>query len=419
MRNRLIRIIVLVLVQVFVITCSHEIKIHSERTISESRDAFHEQLISKTINAALMTPLNESSEGLWQGAFWAVELSGHRSSLTDSAVTVAVQSFRERSRGFQRALLEVVYTLYPKEFQQEILEFLPTLNSEKLFAMAVHYLLKADPELDPQTLLSDLDLLYPDWSLDPILWSLVSTLEDTLPNHPPIADLLHAEFISGLPVLFSFQPENRDYSGLLVIRDAKGNFVKNSHGSLVSMKHLGRAVTNLPWYLTNGNTPPGIYSIQGLGSSNNVFIGPTPTVQMRMPFEINLASFMHDPELKQDWDYQYYDGLLPPTWQDYFPIWGSYFAGEAGRSEIIAHGSTINPEYYRDLPCYPLTPSLGCLTTYEAWSEADGSLIQSDQQQLVDLMDKFDIHKGFLVVVPIPEINHNLEIKDLEVFFSD
>ena len=128
---------------------------------------------------------------------------------------------------------------------------------------------------------------------------------------------------------------------------------------------------------------------------------------------------MHDPEFKQDWDYQYYDGLLPSTWQDYFPIWGSYFAGEAGRSEIITHGSTINPEYYRDLPCYPLTPSLGCLTSYEEWSAADGSIVRSDQQRLVNQIKEMGMTKGLLVVVPVPDINHNLGIKDLESLFQN
>ncbi len=408
----------IVLVLILLAGCSNQIELQSERTTVAARDSFHVQLISKTINQALQTPLDASSEGLWQGAFWAMELSGHTSALTDSAIFSAMQGFTEHSSGFQRALLEVVYTLYPKAYTEEIRELLPVVKSEKLFAMAINYLLKADPNLHADQLLLDLDMLYPDWPLNPILWSLVKTLEDTL-SYPPIIDLLRAEFIPELPVLFSLQPDNRDFSGLLIIRNDRGEFLKNPDGSLTNFRQLGRAVTNMPWYLTNGNTPPGIYSLQGLDVSDNVFIGPTRTVQTRMPFETDLGSFMHDPELKQDWNYQHYTNLLPSSWQDYFPIWGSFFAGQAGRSEIIAHGSTINPEYYGDLPCYPLTPSLGCLTTYEEWSGVDGSIVSSDQQRLVNKMIGMGITKGLLVVVPIPDINHNLGIEDLESFFQD
>ncbi len=413
MRTRLIGSILLSLAQLVWISCSNEINLRSDRTITEARDTFHENLINETIDAALRTPLSNSTEGLWQGAFWAMELSGYTSALTDSAVQQAMESFTNHSPGFMRSLLEVVYTSYPKTFQTEIRELLPLLNSAKLYAMAINYLLQANPALQADTLLLDLDMLYPDWSHDPILLSLVSSLTDSMAS-PPISDLLHAELILGLPVLFSLQPDNRDYSGVLIFRGSEGNFLRNDSGELLYIQHLARAVTNLPWYLTNGNTPPGIYSIQGLGVSDNVFIGPTPTVQTRMPFETDLAAFMHDPELKQDWDHLHYSDLLPASWQDYFPIWGSFYAGKAGRSEIIAHGSTINPEYYRNLPCYPLTPSLGCMTAFESWSPTTGELIESGQLELIHTLESLDMTTGLLVVVPFGDVDHHLGESDIQ-----
>jgi hypothetical protein len=417
-RNYLRGSILILLILGLCTACDHRIELRSDRTTSAAREVFHDKLISKTIHQALGTPLTDSSEALWQGAFWAMELSGYTSARTDSAVFSAMAQFKEHTPGFQRALLEVIFTCYPTTFRREIAELLPLLNSEKLYAMAIHYLLRADPLLDPQKLLDDLDMLYPEWPQDPILWSLVQTLEDSLAL-PPVRDLLASDFVPGLPILFSFQPENRDFSGRLIIRDSNGVFHRNPDGSLFAIRQLGRAVTNLPWYLTNGNTPPGIYSFNGLGRSDNVFIGPTPTLQMRMPFETDLGSFLHAPGLADEWDFQFYESLLPPSWRSYFPIWGSYFAGQAGRSEIIAHGSTINPEYYQDLPCYPMTPSLGCLTAYEAWSAEDGSLIVSEQQQLVDQMRKLRITKGLVVVIPLPGIEHNLGIEDVERLFTE
>jgi hypothetical protein len=125
MRTRLIGSILLSLAQLVWISCSNEINLRSDRTITEARDTFHENLINETIDAALRTPLSNSTEGLWQGAFWAMELSGYTSALTDSAVQQAMESFTNHSPGFMRSLLEVVYTSYPKTFQTEIRELLP------------------------------------------------------------------------------------------------------------------------------------------------------------------------------------------------------------------------------------------------------------------------------------------------------
>jgi hypothetical protein len=101
-----------------------------------------------------------------------------------------------------------------------------------------------------------------------------------------------------------------------------------------------------------------------------------------------------------DWSESLYAAQLPAAWQGYHPIWEAWRAGKAGRSEIILHGSTINPEFYADAPYHPLTPSLGCLTAKEIWSAEDGRLIESDQLELVHaFLRAAPDGRGFLVVV--------------------
>ena len=383
------------------------------RTILEEREDFHKRLINETILTALETPLSDSSEGRWQGAFWGMELAGYRSTLTDSAISLAMSELVHRSPEFQRALLEVIYTLYPQQYCSQLNHYLSLAPTPKLFAMSAVYLLRENPLAYEHSIQQEMLAGFPNWSQDPILAMLNAELQPPAQT-PPLKDLLDPEFLSGQTVLFSFQPVDRDYGGILLIRQPDGEFLQDpDSGGIFAIRQLARAVTDLPWYLTNGNTPPGIYSLQGTELSSNAFIGPSPTLQLRMPFECDPQTFFHGEISQTVWSREAYQRLLPNSWEAYTPIWGSYFAGQAGRSEIIAHGTTINPEYYRTLPCYPLTPSLGCLTSLELWSLVDGSCIRSDQQRLIRVLDEGSLQTGYLVVVPVVGKGRNLLVDDI------
>jgi hypothetical protein len=56
-----------------------------------------------------------------------------------------------------------------------------------------------------------------------------------------------------------------------------------------------------------------------------------------------------------------YTKLFPENWQTYSPMLEAFIAGKAGRTEIIAHGTTIDPAYFIDQPYFPISPTLGCL----------------------------------------------------------
>jgi hypothetical protein len=62
----------------------------------------------------------------------------------------------------------------------------------------------------------------------------------------------------------------------------------------------------------------------------------------------------------------------------------AWSAGHIGRTAIIAHGTTIDPEYYRGRPFYPLTPTMGCLCAKELWNVTSGHLLVSEQNNLVN-----------------------------------
>jgi hypothetical protein len=112
----------------------------------------------------------------------------------------------------------------------------------------------------------------------------------------------------------------------------------------------------------------------------------------------------------------FYSNLLPDSWKSYSPIFEAYYAGKAGRNEIIAHGTTIDPEFYKGKSYYPFTPSLGCLTTKEIWSDVDGKISESDQLTFMNALSKAGFENGFFIVINIDDKQSRVtlnEIKDL------
>ncbi len=110
------------------------------------------------------------------------------------------------------------------------------------------------------------------------------------------------------------------------------------------------------------------------------------------------------------WNIDYYKRLIPADLQNYLPLFYSYYAGLAGRTEIIAHGTTIDPGFYVNKPYYPLTPSQGCLCTKEIW---DGKRTESDQQKLVNALLKAGGANGYCVVIELDDKQSAVTLKDV------
>lgn len=376
---------------------------------TEMRSQFYENLID-TIQKNLMHPLNPETEADWQAAFWALELTGYRSPEVLMALKQGFTTFPERSVNFQRALLEAIYTLYPTEFQSEMTGVAQITRQPKIFAMAVCYLKRIDPAKNFYSVW--LRQNFPDWQIHPILHRLAQMDSATLPM-PPLQALLAHPIAAGKPTIYSLQRPNRDFPGLLVAKTSDGRFLRNEDGSLFHIPQLARSLSNLPGFLTNGNTPQGIFSFNGVLTSQSIFIGPSPTLQMVLPFEADPVQFFHHAVSEEKWNPDLYRKLLPAGWQNFPPIFEAFFAGEAGRNEIIAHGTTVNTEFYRGTPFYPFTPSLGCLTALELWSPTDGRCLVSGQIQLLNQLRRYNIETGFLVVVNLTDKSEPVTLSEV------
>lgn len=395
----------------------YDAPLYTSYTTKAAREKTNELVIKNVITKSLTYSLNENTEESWQDAFNAMEVFHFSTPFTLSKIQEAFDQAGERSLNFKRALLEVVYTLYPGKFNQPVFDMMKGTNNPRIFAMGAEYLMLSDKD---QHLVAQVPALMKkifneDVSVDPTLFMLSKRLYPgdyaTLKIEEVLKEILNKNFLPGKTVLFSFQRPNRDYPGLAIVRNAAGNFVTDSTGNIVAIAQLARSITNLPFYVRNGNTPQGIFGMYGFGVSMSNFIGPTANLQMGMPFELNKPKFFNDTSIADsEWTIENYKALLPQKLQNYFPLFGSFYAGMIGRNEIIAHGTTVDPELYATKPYYPLTPTMGCLTTKEIWN---GRRLESDQQSLINALLKAGGSRGFTVVLEIADKKEAVRIEEL------
>lgn len=392
-------------------------QLYFKSTLKASREKMYRNLVQNAINKNLALTLTDSSEEDWQGAFWALELLQYKSLWIDGRIDLLADNMSSRSEYFQRAALELLYSNYPGKYYDPVKFLLMQTQSPKIFAMCAVYMLNTNKAADDVGFLAIKTKqqlgLHPD---NPILQQLLFQLENiSRPfRQPNLQPLLSKNYLKGHTVVFSFQRKNRNYPGIVMVRDGNGQFITDSTGMYFSVPQLARSLSNLPGYLSNGNTPEGIFRMKGYDVSTNGFIGPTVNVQLTMPFEKSPAHFYADSSITDtSWNMHNYRNLLPKELREYYPLYQSYYAGKAGRTEIIIHGTTVNPAYYTAQPYFPLTPTMGCLTSKEIWDEQSGQRVQSDQQKLINALIAAGGANGYAVVINIDDEPRPVAVYDL------
>ncbi len=404
------------------VSAQYNVPLYTSYTTDAARAKMKDGLINYSISKNFSIPLSDSTEENWEEAFDAMEVMEYSTPYTQSKVRSAFDSIENRSISFQRALLEVAYSNYPGKFLSHAEFLLQKTTDPKIFAMCAEYLMQGNKsEIVKENISKKLIEKFSDTAYkNPILYMLQTRLSPDKIHSYSISKILpeifSRNFLPHQEVMYSLQRKNRDYPGMVIIRNADGDFVRDSTGKIFTVTQLARSITNLPGYLTNGNTPQGIFKMYGFKVSMGNFIGPTANVQMGMPVELSLQKFFdNEAILDSTWTIDYYKNLIPKNLQDFLPLYESYYAGLAGRSEIIAHGTTIDPSYYLGKPYYPLTPTEGCLCTKEIWN---GKRIESDQQKLVNGLLKAGGANGYCVVIEIDNKQAPVVLNDVLPFLS-
>lgn len=411
-------------------------RLKARQATAASRAKMMHNMRDTTIPLALRSPVTSETEDLWDDAFWSMKLLMLDTGQTRVGMKRALKAYSQRSQDYKRAVLEAAYTLNPTAFTKEVSAISRETTYPKHFAMAALYLARASDGqrggAGRSELLSLMRRRFPDWQQNPILVMLNYQLHadgpdagvgqrgrkrvsiprsptssmrpameatDTSPvlSRPPLRYFFSRDFAPGYPVVYTLQRRQRDYPGIAVVRGYDGKFMRNPAGNLFSITHLARSLSNLPGYITNGNTPEGVFSILGLGVTRSRAIGQTPFLETVLPFERSAGLYLHNPQQAQTtMTAELYRNLLPGhvdeqsgspgsarSWRDYFPIYSALYAGMAGRSEMLSHGTTVDGEYYRGKPFYPNTPTIGCICANEQWDLQTGRAIYSDQLALV------------------------------------
>jgi len=121
-------------------------KIISPYTIQNEKAEKRKQRLIDQANS--LNTLNiDSNDGELESALWAVGQFLVRTPQSDAGVARLMQQFGRLSSGNQRALMELVYGLYPNEFITEAKRIVQQTDHPKLFAQTASYLYRADASL--------------------------------------------------------------------------------------------------------------------------------------------------------------------------------------------------------------------------------------------------------------------------------
>jgi hypothetical protein len=393
-------------------------KIYSAYTLQNEKAIQRKARLIVQANS-LNTLRIDSNEGEIESALWAVSQFLVRTVQSDSGIARLVHDFDKLKPPLQRSLMEVLYGLYPTEYPSAVKSILTNADNPKLFAQASSYLFRNNKQQAPW-LRQQLVAKFPNFAEVDLLNALHKYLQsENEMSLAPMDSLFAHQQIHKYKVVYSFQRKNRNYTGLAVVQQADGRFAKDSIGNLKTFVQLARSANNLPYFITNGSTPQGLYVITGTAISKNVFIGPTPNLQMSMMHEVNTPKFTHYfPIVFNAPPEKIYRSYFPESWQNWSGLMEAYNAGKIGRSEIIAHGTTIDPEWFAGKSYYPISPTLGCLCGREIWDTNTGRIKYSDQLELVNTFIETPGTKGYLIVIDIDNKEAPVSKKEIEIFIK-
>jgi hypothetical protein len=395
-------------------------KIYSPYTLNDAKSKSRRDRMIKSANSLTTLPIgadSDTSEPI-DLALWDISQFMLRTPSSDSGIARLVNNFGLLSVGTQRALLEVLYGLYPKEYYTQMIGFMKQSSHPKNFAIAASYIYRAHPsEAGRQIIQQQAGRLQTNESQALMIRNLLSYIDNyNKPVIVPDMDSLFAwQQIHKFKVVYSFQRKNRDFPGLAIVQNSDGSFVKDSTGSTKTFVQLARSASNIPWFITNGSTPQGLYSITGTGFAKNPFIGPTPNLQLVMMNEATPPTFTHYfPPVFNAPPERLYKSYFPANWQNWSGMMEAYNAGKIGRSEIIAHGSTIDPAWYEGNAFYPLTPTMGCLSALEIWNKETGRIDYSHQLDLVNAFIETPGTQGYLIVINIDDQQEAVKLEEIQ-----
>jgi hypothetical protein len=196
-----------------------------------------------------------------------------------------------------------------------------------------------------------------------------------------------------------------------VLKDRDGKFVRHTSGRLWSTQLLLKSLHNLNWNFERGQTPQGIYRVEGLRTQpDDEFFrayGHFSLVKLFLPFEAGAKAFLPNKPGSFKGSLTDYTNLLPPSWRENWGIQQSFWAGMLGRNVFRIHGSGEAPDFFPSKEkygeSYSWNPTIGCLSALELYNEK-GQLIKADMPKVLKALQIVGgkDFTGYLVMVELP-----------------
>lgn len=170
--------------------------------------------------------------------------------------------------------------------------------------------------------------------------------------------------------LYMFCRHNREHPCLLVMKDAKGNWVRDGQGNVWTQPKLAMSRRGLPSHQVNGETPQGVYTIDSVMPEANrqVVFGK---------YRRLILNFINSSRSEKD-----LLSLMPKDVQTMAWWRQSVVARDVGRALLRIHGTGI-PNIDPSSSWYPFYPTSGCVASRE--NTYDG-VSYHDQRSLLDTM---------------------------------
>lgn len=370
-------------------------------------------------------PVTDKTEKHWRNILWTTAIVQPQEPFVAQAID-EILSLTSRT-GLSNAQLRTIdaaarvgtqlYVSAPQYYStigQRFLTMLDNGRDPELVAVALSGLARGG--LTPsqlQPLVSRVQNRFPNWSKSLPLQTTIREIATTIAPKPlpPLGDLLTWTIAPRQLHLYALCQPDRNVLCRMVVKNREGEFVRQSDGQLWSVPLLLRSIHHLSWNFVRGQTPQGIYRVEGeVPQPDREFFrayGQFSLVNLYVPFESGAKQFLPGKAGPFRGTLADYQQLLPPSWRNHWGIQQSFWAGKIGRSEFRIHGSGEAPDFFsgkdKNPEAYPWNPTIGCLSALEIYNEK-GQLVQADMPSILEVLRTFGGKNfaGYLVVVEVP-----------------
>lgn len=370
-------------------------------------------------------PVTSQNEKYWRNLLWTTAVVQPQDEFVASTIEqVLAMATRPGLSDSQKrtidAAVRVATQLYlsdPSRYARLGEQFRQTIDRSpdaEWVAMSLSGLARSGLEPEQlQPLVGQVKARFPRWAASVSLQTTLREVTELISPSPmpPLKDLLNWTIARNQLQLYVLCQQNRDVLCQTVLKDRKGEFVRQPDGQLWSVPLLLRSIHGLSWNFIRGETPQGIFRIEGeVPQPDDEFFrayGQFALVNLFVPFEAGAKQFLPGKSGPFKGSLEDYKRLLPPSWRNHWAMQESFWAGRAGRSYFRIHGTGEAPDFFsgkdKNPDTYNWNPTIGCLSALELYNE-QGQLVQADMPKLLNALETVGGKKfaGYVIVVDLP-----------------